>query len=320
MLKSRLTMESILMTLFFPAHLRTWLLGAAFCLTGLLGIGAAQAAPLLDRIKDRLTPTRPPVESIKDLAYGSHKAQRFDVYHPEDAEDAPVIFMVHGGAWRMGSKDASKVVNHKVDRWVPKGFVVVSVNYRMLPDADPLEQARDVAQALTTAQAQAADWGGDPAKFILMGHSAGAHLVALIHASPILATGLGAKPWLGAVLLDSAALDVVRVMEGKHPRLYDRAFGRDPGFWQATSPWHQMGKGAAPVLAVCSTQREDACRQADRYRDKAASLGTRASVLPQDLSHSEINARLGMPGAYTRSVEQFMSRLDPVVATRLRHP
>lgn len=308
------------MTLFFPAHLRTWLLGAAFCLTGLLGIGAAQAAPLLDRIKDRLTPTRPPVEPIKDLAYGSHKAQRFDVYHPEDAEDAPVIFMVHGGAWRMGSKDASKVVNHKVDRWVPKGFVVVSVNYRMLPDADPLEQARDVAQALTTAQAQAADWGGDPAKFILMGHSAGAHLVALIHASPILATGLGAKPWLGAVLLDSAALDVVRVMEGKHPRLYDRAFGRDPGFWQATSPWHQMGKGAAPVLAVCSTQREDACRQADRYRDKAAGLGTRASVLPQDLSHSEINARLGMPGAYTRSVEQFMSRLDPVVATRLRHP
>ena len=81
-----------------------------------------------------------------------------------------------------------------------------------------------------------------------------------------------------------------------------------------------MGKGAAPVLAVCSTQREDACRQADRYRDKAAGLGTRASVLPQDLSHSEINARLGMPGAYTRSVEQFMSRLDPVVATRLRHP
>ncbi len=305
------------MTLLSSARAHTWRLAAALCL---LAASTVQSAPLLDRLKERLAPARPAVESIKEVAYGPDEAQRFDLYHAKDAEDAPVIFMVHGGAWRLGSKDASKVVDHKVDRWVPKGFIVVSVNYRMLPDADPLEQARDVAQALTTAQARAADWGGDPTKFILMGHSAGAHLVALIHASPMLATGLGAKPWLGAVLLDSAALDVVRVMEGKHPRLYDRAFGRDPGFWQATSPWHQMGKGAAPVLAVCSTQREDACRQAERYRDKAASLGARASVLRQDLSHSDINARLGLPGAYTRSVEQFMARLDPVVATRLQLP
>lgn len=305
------------MTLLLPARPRHWLLAATLCL---LGLSTAQAAPLLERLKSRLAPARPPVEVIRDQAYGADPAQRFDVYRAEDAEDAPVIFMVHGGAWRLGSKDASKVVDRKVDRWVPQGFIVVSVNYRMLPDADPLEQARDVAQALTTAQAQATDWGGDPTRFILMGHSAGAHLVGLIHASPVLATGLGAKPWLGAVLLDSAALDVVRVMEGKHPRFYDRAFGRDPGFWQATSPWHQMSKAGAPVLAVCSTQRDDACRQADRYRDKALSLGTRASVLRQDLGHSDINARLGMPGPYTRSVEQFMARLDPVVATRLQHP
>lgn len=289
---------------------------------------SAQAGPLMERLKARLG-ERPaahergasqadPGVSLKDVPYGSDPAQRFDVYRPRQAKDAPVIFMVHGGGWRHGSKTARGVVQNKVARWVPKGFIVVSANYRLLPDADPLEQARDVAQALTTAQAQADQWGGDRQKFVLMGHSSGAHLVALINASPILATGLGAKPWLGTVSLDSAALNVVATMEAGHLKLYDHAFGQDPGFWQATSPWHQMAKGTAPLLAVCSTKRDDACPQAEQYRDKALSMGSRADVLPQALSHAAINEQLGTPGAYTQAVEKFMAGLDPTLEQRLK--
>lgn len=257
-------------------------------------------------------------QRILDVSYGADTAQRFDVYRPKDARNAPVIFMVHGGGWRHGSKSARGVVQNKVTHWVGKGFVVISTNYRLLPDADPLEQARDVAQALTTAQAQASKWGGDAHQFILMGHSAGAHLVALINASPILATGLGAKPWLGTVSLDSAALNVPGVMEGKHLRLYDKAFGIDPGFWQATSPWHQLSKGSAPLLAVCSTRRHDACPQAEQYRDKALSQGSLAKVLPQDLSHGEINDRLGLSGPYTDAVDAFLRSLSSEVARVLK--
>ena len=149
------------MTLFFPAHLRTWLLGAAFCLTGLLGISAAQAAPLLDRIKDRLTPTRPPVESIKDLTYGSHKAQRFDVYHPEDAEDAPVIFMVHGGGWANGDKDNGSVALNKALRWVPQGEGAANPD----PAAGLYIQSRDgsVVQA-NSSEWVGGGWGGGGAR------------------------------------------------------------------------------------------------------------------------------------------------------------
>jgi len=259
----------------------------------------------------------PGVVHLEGVSYGSAPAQRFDVYRPKSAKNAPVIFMVHGGGWRHGSKTAKAVVQNKVAHWVGKGFVLISTDYRLLPDADPLEQARDVAQALTTAQAKASTWGGDAHQFVLMGHSAGAHLVALINASPVIATGLGAKPWLGTVALDSAALNVVSVMEDKHLRLYDRAFGTDPGFWQATSPWHQLTKGSAPLLAVCSSHRSDSCPQAEQYRDKALSLGSRTSVLPQDMSHGEINERLGMAGSYTEAVDAFLIGLSTEIARTL---
>jgi acetyl esterase/lipase len=246
---------------------------------------------------------------LRDVAYGPDARQRFDVYAPDDAHGAPVIFMLHGGAWAFGDKGAASVVDNKVARWVPRGFVFVSANYRMLPDAAPLEQARDTARALASAQAQAASWGGDGARFILMGHSAGAHLVSLIAAAPRIALDLGARPWLGTVELDSAALDVERIMRKRHLRLYDRAFGRDPADWAAASPLARLSQRGAPFLAVCSTRRADSCPAAQAFVARARSFGTQASVLEEDLTHREINAQLGEDGAYTRAVEAFLDEL-----------
>lgn len=252
----------------------------------------------------------------RDVAYGAAPAQRFDVYAPARAQDAPVIFLVHGGAWRIGDKGDTGLVRNKVARWVSAGWVLVSTNYRMLPQADPLEQARDVARALAAAQRNAARWGADPRRFVLMGHSAGAHLVALVNGAPGFAAEFGASPALGAVLLDSAALDVVTLMSSPHARLYDRAFGADPDFWRAASPYHVLARGAPPVLAVCSTvRRDDSCGQARAYAARAQSLGVRASVLPQALSHAQINRQLGVESAYTQAVERFLSSLAPVPAT-----
>lgn len=256
---------------------------------------------------------------IRDVPYGDDARQRMDVYLPQQSRHAPVIFMVHGGAWRLGDKDARTVVENKRERWVPRGFIFVVVNYRMLPDAAPLEQARDVALAIAAAQAQAASWGSDPRKFIVIGHSAGAHLVALLSASPKIAEEAGAKPWLGAVLLDSAALDVAAIMQARHLRLYDRAFGTDPAYWKAASPLQQLSAAAPPLLAVCSARRGDSCPQAHRFADKAKSLGLRAAVLEEDLSHREINELLGVDGAYTEAVERFMAGLDESVQRRLAH-
>jgi acetyl esterase/lipase len=246
---------------------------------------------------------------LRDVAYGADARQRFDVYAPQDAHGAPVIFFVHGGGWAIGDKSNRGVVHNKTARWVPRGLVFVSANYRMLPAADPLEQARDVARALAAAQSQAASWGGDPARFILMGHSAGAHLVALIASAPAIALDLGARPWLGTVELDSAALDVERIMRDRHLRLYDRAFGHDPAYWAKASPLARLSAASAPFLAVCSTRRADSCPAARDYAAKAQALGTRASVLEENLSHRQINEELGEDNAYTRAVEAFLDTL-----------
>lgn len=274
--------------------------GAAWIAWGLVGIAHAASGEA----------RQPETRVVHDVAYGSDPRQRFDVYLPPSPHDAPVIFMVHGGAWAIGDKTNPGVVEDKAAYWLPKGYVLISVNYRMVPEAGPLEQANDVARALAAAQRLATSWGADPHRFVLMGHSAGAHLVALLGADPALLSAAGAARPRGVVSLDSAAMDVVQIMEfPRHPRLYDRAFGENPRDWAAASPYHRLRSGALPMLAVCSSRRFDACPQARRLAQKAATLGTRVDVLPQDLSHAEVNRTLGQPSDYTARVSAFIDGL-----------
>ena len=281
---------------------------------------AAESANAIDQDEGNARSPAPlpaSVQIVRDVPYGSDARQRFDVYLPEHPKDAPVIFMVHGGAWRYGYKSAHTVVDNKVARWVAKGFVFISTDYRLLPEADPIEQARDVARALSSAQDQAASWGADRSKFILMGHSAGAHLVALLATDIALTPNTEITPWLGIVELDSAAIDVVSIMQGRHMGLYDAAFGRDPRYWKAASPLSAMTSATRPIFAVCSTRRVESCRHAHRAAGKAKTLGVQFTVLEKDFSHREINQRLGEDARYTAEVESFMARLDPVVASKL---
>lgn len=250
-----------------------------------------------------------------DIAYGPAAAQRYDVYlPPAGRQSAPAVVMVHGGAWRIGDKDNRRVVEHKAARWQPRGIAFISVNYRMLPDCAPLDQARDVARALAHVQQNAARWGVDRERIVLVGHSAGAHLIALLAARPDLAAEAGARPWLGTVLLDSGALDVPAIMNARHPRFYDRAFGSNPAYWHAVSPYHQLAGPSAPILAVCSTRRSDACPQAESFAAKSRRLGGTVDVLALDKSHGEINADLGRDPDYTATVEAFLGHLAPAFA------
>lgn len=255
---------------------------------------------------------------LQDVAYGADPKQRMDVYLPADVDNAPVIFMVHGGGWRIGDKAIPNVFQNKVQRWVTRGFAFISVNHRLLPQSDPQQQARDIAQALSSAQTQARTWGIDPDRFILMGHSAGAHLVGLLAANPDMPITLGARRWLGTISLDTAAMDIVTTMKRWHPRILDQAFGSDAAYWKSVSPMHQLTAAATPMLLVCSSRRWDKpCTQARQFADSARKLGVRVEVLPQAMAHGEINSELGLPGAYTEAVESFMASLDLHVRKRL---
>lgn len=289
-------------------------------------MSCADWAKRVDRLGERMQGREHgPAPDRADVAYGPAPRERLDVFLPKNAPrgGAPVIVMVHGGGWCVGDKAMGGVTANKVARWVPKGFVFVSVNYPMVNDgADARAQGGEIARATAYVQAHAAEWGGDPSRVILMGHSAGAHLVSLVNADGDLRRKFGVRPLLGTVSLDAGAIDVVTQMPNVYPFLKERyreAFGDDEAGWKAASPYHRLDRTAAPWLGVCSTQRkDDPCGQATAYAKKSEGLGLRAEVLPEPMGHGAINKDLGEDNDYTRGVEAFMATLDPSVAALLR--
>lgn len=276
--------------------------GLAFVLLLALGAAFRHPAPAAAQATTRAAPP------MQEIAYGSDPAQRFDIYLPSQVKGAPTIFYVHGGGWRRGDKAMRGLIEAKQKRWTAAGAIVISANYRMLPDTDPLEQARDIARAVAKAQGTVASLGGDPDGFVLMGHSAGAHLIGLLAASPAMIRQAGVKPWRASVLLDGGAIDTEATMQGRgrNLSLFDEAFGKDPAYWRAASPLAQLNAKTAPVLAVCASGRRDSCPANRLFLDKAARFGTRTQLLAKPMSHMEINRDLGEDNDYTREVEAFL--------------
>lgn len=250
--------------------------------------------------------------AVRNVAYGPDPAQRFDLYLPARAANAPVVFYVHGGGWANGDKTNPGLTN-KLAHWLPKGYAVISSNYRMVPAAMPLEQARDIARALATAQRRAGEWNLDAGRFVLMGHSAGAHLVALVGADPGLLAAAGAKPPRGVVSLDSGALDVPALMGlPRVPKLYQQAFGADPAYWRSVSPQQQLTRNGLPMLLVCASERgfpTSPCDEARKFAERAQALAVPMVVQPEPLKHGEINHDLGESSAYTTAVSGWIDRL-----------
>ena len=268
------------------------------------GLAARLAGLDIGRVAVELPPE---VRVERDVAYGGDAAQRLDAYYPDGAHAAPLILFVHGGGWRRGDKAMPRMIRHKMPHWTGRGAVFVSANHRLLPQAGPLAQAEDVASALAFVQREAERWGADPGRVVVMGHSAGAHLVALLTADAGMAARHGAQPWLATVALDTAALNVEEVMSRPHYGFYDPVFGADARFWREASPMHRLtAKPAAPMLLVCSSDRDDSCAAAHAFAAKASGFGARVTVLPVALNHLEINDRLGLPDEYTDAVDAFL--------------
>ena len=107
----------------------------------------------------------------------ANERQMLDVYAPENAKNAPVIFWIHGGGWQGGDKMSAHA---KPKAFVDKGYVFVSTNYRLLPNVDMETIIRDIAKSIHWVHDHIAEYGGDPKRLVVMGHSAGAQLAALI--------------------------------------------------------------------------------------------------------------------------------------------
>ena len=249
-------------------------------------------------------------KALKNITYGHHPQQMMDVYFPTkaltDKTPAPLIVMVHGGAWTIGDKNNAAVIKNKVDYWSNQGWIFVSINYRLVPDVTVQQQTQDIAEALIYIQNQARHWHADSKRLVLMGHSSGAHLVSLLTTRPLW-LALQPQPWRATVALDSAAYNIEKIMHTRHARFYDQAFGDQPSNWKALSPTSQLHQALPAFLAVCSTIRPDQpCTQAQQFIQQAHKLGTKTQLLPVPLSHVEINKLLGKNNPYTQAVTQFI--------------
>lgn len=132
-----------------------------------------------------------------DCAYGPHERHRLDLYRTSEAAGLPVVLFVHGGGFRIGDKgDGGSWQNAAFARTMAgAGFLGAAMNYRLLPEARWPEGGEDVMLAVEWLRANVAAHGGDPARIVVAGTSAGA-----VH----IATALKLKPDLpvaGAVLL-----------------------------------------------------------------------------------------------------------------------
>lgn len=98
---------------------------------------------------------------------------KLDVYYPEGAKDCPVIVWFHGGGLEAGQKEIP-------ERLKGKGWVVVGVNYRLLPKVTVDQTLDDAAEAVAWVFRNARNFGGDPRKIVLSGHSAGGYIDLLL--------------------------------------------------------------------------------------------------------------------------------------------
>jgi acetyl esterase/lipase len=130
-----------------------------------------------------------------DLAYGSARRQRVDIYAPHNAQHLPVVIFWHGGTWKSGNKKNYRFVGAAL---AARGFVAVVADYRIYPAVHFPAFCEDAAHALAWVEAHIGEYGGDPHRIVLMGHSAGAHLAAFVAYNHEFDRASGADP--GAIV------------------------------------------------------------------------------------------------------------------------
>lgn len=257
----------------------------------------------------------PPTPGTRELAYGADPKQRLDLLVPPGAKRAPLLLFVHGGGWSIGDKRTG--AGAKASHFSAQGWAFASANYRLVPQATVEQQAADIAAAIAWARGNAATHGLDPDKIVLMGHSAGAHLVALIGTDPryLAAAGVPIGAVKGVVLLDGAGYDIAGQMArpgNPVAGMYDAAFGKDPARQKALSPTlHAAAPNVARWLILPIDRRDDSKAQSEGLAAALRPAGALAKVVavPGE-SHASLNKGLGEDGDFaTGEVDRFLAGL-----------
>jgi len=253
--------------------------------------------------------------------------QTLNVYGPaaKSAKPAPVVFWIHGGGWHGGEKTS---VQLKPKFFTDMGYVFVSTNHRYVKAVPMNEIFADIAKSLHWTHDHVAEFGGDPNRVIIMGHSSGAQLAAYlaIDERPLKAEGLSLSMFKGCVPVDADTFDIPAVIAmasaarqaaGKPEPKYGHReiFGGKPELWADYSATTHVaaGKGIPPFLILYDSASALTPDQAKRLESALTSKGISAKAFgATNTNHGKINNDLGLPN--DPSTAEVLAFLKTVLA------
>ena len=243
----------------------------------------------------------------RDIPYATaHQRQVLDVHAPAGAKNLPVVFWIHGGGWQTGDKT---MVALKPKAFMDAGFVFVTINHRLLPTVEMGAITRDVASALGWVHKNIATHGGDPARVLVMGHSSGGQLAALMCVDDryAKAEGFSLKMIKGCVPVDADTFDIPAIIEVAETRArahhlplptngHRQKFGNDPAKHLDFSTVTHVAKdkGIPPFLILHIAGHPDTGAQARRLAAVLQDAGISVKVVAaREATHASINDNIG---------------------------
>jgi len=253
-----------------------------------------------------------------------HELQKLDIYWPEENAEAklPVMFWIHGGGWQVGDK---KQVGIKPQALTEKGFVFVSINYRLLPDVTMDVLIRDVAKAFRWVHDNITKYDGDPQRIFVAGHSAGAQLAAIICTDETYLDEVDVdfSVLQGCIPVDGDTYDIPKIIMTAELRrtLYGgkmftnghrQKFGNDPEkHVEFSAVTHvEKGKGIPPFLIFYFAGNPETRAQANRLGEVLREAEIPVKVVgKRDTNHSRLADDLGKPDdSATNELYEFLER------------
>jgi len=241
---------------------------------------------------------------------------------PKGQKNLPVVFWIHGGGWQAGDKTS---VQQKPQAFVEHGFVFVSTNYRLLPEVDMGTIIRDIAKSMHWVHDHISEYGGDPKRLLVMGHSAGAQLAAIISIDEryLKAEGLDLSIIKACVPVDGDTYDVPAIIETAETRKrvhhqpqakfgHREKFGNDPEKHRDYSAVYHVtsGKPIPPFFILHVADHPDTTAQAQRLGSVLKEAGLTTQVFgARETTHNKVNADIGRPDdAATKAMFEFVDR------------
>jgi arylformamidase len=251
----------------------------------------------------------------KDIPYQQHAdvdqvRLSLDLYTSGEVSsdsEKPLILYVHGGGWLGGDKASALF---KSAEFVEAGYVFASANYRFRPEASLVEITQSVADAVGWLHREAREFGGDPNRIFLMGHSAGAHLVSVLGTNPaFLRKSLVPMDAIsGVISLDTAVYDLPKLASSSsfHAMVFDGL----QSTWLDVSPMHQIHNNPAktPFLVFYSEGRPAYATQVVPFVEKLRLAGYPVSIHEaKGRSHEELDKQIGtQDDESTQQIRNFL--------------